>query len=295
LLELGKKPYFFPVYAGSTPAWKHPSILASYDIIPPTRQKLPFNYEKTLLVVESGGYLETGKPESQKECIEKQMRIMPDLFLTLDIPTKIKGVGRGRDLEERRKKFLMSEPEKKECVDETIRNAKIAMELKETVSELYNHPYEPMAVIQSYDKKSLVYCTEQLYSLGYEFYSFGGIPTDVSARNIPAIESSVYLVRDIVGKGAWLHILGVADLDIIIRIKDAITSFDAASMTWYSTYASLIKPDGSAVRLGERGKITDSKHGHLYPKTTLGYLLLQEKNFENYLEFLHRELWKDKK
>lgn len=326
-LDLGPKPYFLPVLAGSTPYWKHPSVLVSWDRLPPVKQRLPYDYNKTLIMVESGGYLEDNKPSTQEECMMKQMRIHPDLCLVLDFPVKIKSVGKGRELAERRRTFLLPESEKIKLIQKTIDSAKFAMEHKEKLEELWNHIFEPVAIIHSYDKKSLVWCTEELFSLGYEFFCIGGISTDVAARNVQDILSMLDIVRSIIGEGTWIHLLGITELRILKRVttnedqsnlssfmnsetndeddtkgfvelltetKDLVNSFDSASITWQAAYAKLILPDGSATSLGKGRKALGERYADLYPRDASGYMKLQEINFSNFMEYLHSNLWKDK-
>ena len=306
-LELGPKPYFLPVLAGSTPYWKHPSILVAWSRIPLVRQKLPYDYNKTLIIVESGGYLEE-KPSTEEECLSKQMRIYPDLCFTLDFPVKV--IARQKEkLEVRRSLYTLPESEKRKRVEMTIQNAKLAMEIKEKVQEIWNHVFEPMAVLHGYDKASLIHCTEELYSMGYEFFAMGTVPTDVGARHIPHIVSELELVRDIVGNKCFIHLLGITEVKVLKRVslssnqttlfgdddevsllkqaKNLIDSFDSATLTHMAVYAKLFTPDGKTIDTK-----TNPNYKHLYPTNRFEYQRLQELNFQNFIKYLKKELWK---
>lgn len=267
--RLGPLPYFFPLQSGSTPRWDNcwPSVLLAYGYLP-TR----LNRDNTLVMVESGGYVEN-PPADWWECLLKQMRTYPDLALTLDLPTKMKTRGRGW--------YRLPRGKKERRLAETIRNAEHAMAVKEKIMSDYNHQYEPVAVIQGDDLHSIRRCTEEMRTFGYNYYALGAITTSPTHRNVPKIIEQIVEVRDLIGKDAWLHLLGFMDVKILRKVKRYITSFDASSLTLSGAYATQRRKDGSTIRLPK----------HLRPKKTEDYLKLQEENFKNYIEQLKRDLW----
>ena len=165
-------------------------------------------------------------------------------------------------------------------MDKTIENAKRAMELKDLVVSKYKHEFEPIAVIQGYDIPMISRCAEEIRSFGYEFYALGCITTEAPSRRSPEIVERVRMVREIIGEDTWLHVLGVMDVDLLCRIKDYITSFDASTPTRLAATGTLLREDGS------RAKVPL----HVRPE----YIPLQEKNFNNYLKRLKKYVWQNK-
>lgn len=266
-LDLGKKPYFFPLLSiKSTPIWKYPSVLVAFNSIPRYPWRLSLNYDTTLIMVESGGYL-TNSPSTPEICLDRQINVFPDLVLTLDYPVK---KGRGGDLPQK---------EKENRVDRTIRNARIAMELRDWEYERYNRELEPVAVIQGYDLQSIRRCAMEMQSFGYEYYALGSVTTQASSRKLPEIKRVLGEVRDIIEKDVWLHILGVMNIDVLLTIKDYITSFDASTITQLAVRGTGFREDGTLC------KIPLSVH--------FDYIELQQTNFDNYLKFYKKYLWTD--
>jgi len=266
-LNLGKNPYFFPLLKlPSTPVWKYPSILVAFDSIPKYMSRLPLDYNATLIMVESGGYI-PNPPSSPEECLQRQINVFPDLVLTLDYPVK---KGRGGDLPVK---------EKEKRVEKTIQNAKKAMELKNWVCGRYNRKFELVAVIQGYDIPSIRRCAMKMQSFGYEYYALGSVTTQASSRKLPEIKRVLGEVRDIIGKNAWLHILGVMDVNVLHPIKDYITSFDASTITQLATKGTGFREDGTYVKIPL----------HVHPD----YIERQQKIFSNYLKFYEKYLWTD--
>ena len=261
------RPYFFPVLDASTPVWQHPTILVAYNFLPRYIRKLPLDYDNTLIMVESGGYLP--KPPSAPDvCLQRQIYALPDLALTLDYPVK---KGRGG---------FLPKIQKDGRVDKTIENAKRAMELKDLVGRRYKHDFEPVAVIQGYDIPSISRSTWEMQSFGYEFYALGCVTTEAASRHSPEIVERVRMVREIIGADTWLHVLGVMDIDLLCLIKNYITSFDATTLTKQAATGTLVKADGSFAKVPL----------HVRPD----YIELQEKNFNNYLKRLKRYVWRTK-
>ena len=82
-------PFFFPVFNNSTPKWKWPTVLISFDYLPSTGMpNLPTHFTKSILMVESGG-VSVARPKNQYECLVRQFKVKPQLILTLDYPCKV--------------------------------------------------------------------------------------------------------------------------------------------------------------------------------------------------------------
>jgi len=308
------KPYYTPVYTSGTPVWKHNFILVGFDTIPSSGRftKLPFDYDKTIIMVESGGYLsnESAKPLDQNECLIKQMRILPDLCFTLDFPIKAKAA---KGVEERIAVKNLPEPVKRRAVERTIKNAKLAFELKDYIISQWEHEFEPVAIIQHYDHNSLVYASAELYSIGYEFFCAGGVATEASVRVMSEIYEILTTIRDVIGKECWIHLLGVSDVDIIKRVKNYIDSFDSSSLTMYAVYGGMMTEDGKSIGIGRKtrsqgaskyvavkgqlsltGEIADfGDRPKLGIEDEKDLIKVQELNFQNYMKLLKKELWKN--
>jgi hypothetical protein len=253
------KPLFTPVVDATVPQkiWDHEAILISYkkNPIPDNRH---VNRKRQLIIVESGGFL-TNAPKTPYECLMHQIRAFPDIVLTLDIPPK-------RLQEKTGKEPTLQD--KREAVRITNLNAKIALKLRERFIEEYDWNFELMGVIQSYDMRSMINSTYYLKDLDYGMYAFGSSPT--KGRTLIDKELAImYLkeIREIIGKEAWLHWLGVMSVGLLKEAKPYITSFDAASIT----------------RLAAYGKVWGGKSPY--------YDILNIKGFNNAITTYERELW----
>lgn len=297
------RPYFFPVYNRSTPVWKWETILVSFSYLSAeTFKTLPYP-PNTTIMVESGG-LSVSQPIDQLDLIYRQLRLIPDpsIILTYDFPikqlTSDKGFcpkcyrilsnldfrcpSCGTNVPKKARLLDLSESIKKKLVQKTISNAVIAMKYREHYQERYKSKAEPMAVIQGYDLKSLEYCTRELVDLGYKSFGFGVATTSAGSRNLEKLTENLTTVRDIIGKHAWLHLLGVTAIVPLVKWKGMYDSFDSALCTITAINATLINKDGPPTKL-------TSNHP-LHP-TTIGYLRLMEINFINYVKRLEKTLW----
>jgi len=292
------KPAFFPVYSGSSPEWKWESVLVMFEECPSSpnrhwRVEKGWDYDNTVIMVESGG-LARVKPKDQLECMKKQLRIFPDLTLTLDYPIKILRADKGRGGEQLLELVKMPEPQKMRRVQKTIESAKIAMKLKDELISQYEHYFEPVAVIQAYDTKSLIYATSEIYSLGYDFICSGGITTCSFMRKFVPTVRALKDIRDIVGKKVWIHMLGVTALDLLTRLE-GYNSFDSATASIEAKNAHLILPTWGTVTIGKNVGGAGLKYHHLNPRNRDGYLKLQQINFENMVKRFERFLWRKNK
>jgi len=85
--------------------------------------------------------------------------------------------------------------------------------------------------------------------------------------------------KSLIGKNAWLHVLGVMSVDLLHPIKDYITSFDASTITQLATKGTVFKEDGRYVKIPLHVR-------HDYIET-------QQTNFDNCLIFYKKYLWAD--
>jgi len=311
-LNLGPKPYFLPVYSNGSPIWKHPIILAAYTCMPNKIAKLPFDYDKTLIVSESGGNLRPGqRPETSTDCLRAQFRAMSDIGLTLDFPTKLR---MSMDKQEKIEFLQSSDYERKKSLDKTIQCAEEAIQLKPQFESIFEHEMELMAVIQGWNLPSAIFCTNELASLDFNFYAFGLVSTVTSAATInqETILEELNWIRDIIGKKAWLHLLGTTNVNFLRLAKDLITSFDSARLSHYAAFGMALHEDGSIISLKrditQRGKskyiqekvksqelpvLCDREESSLLPIPSKGedYRKIQEINYENFMKILNRTLW----
>lgn len=331
LKYLGHAPYFLPCYTyRSTPIWDWATILMTFDCVPGKIThaiRKPWNPDKTLVIIESGGFAAV-RPSGAEDCLKKQLRTFPDLCFTLDFPVKMKtsikgrGIVRGRvcpycSLTLKKKEGVcprcgskvsrvggktelvdLTKPQKLRRIQQTINCAKEAMELRDEYRSMYEQQFDVMAVIQGYDLKSLVYCTAEMVSFGYDFFAFGIVTTDASARmKTPlTIIEGMHTVRDIIDKRAWLHLLGLTDVRWLLRLYGLYQSFDSATITIHSKNATMMMPDGSNVSLARNISdhgLSSAKHLQHKPVTLQDYLDLQRINFKNYITYLNRTLWRN--
>lgn len=329
------KPYFFPLYEEkSCPVFPSKCILLSFSNT--ALNRLPsLDYENCLIMIESGG-LASVKPEDKYDCIKRQLRLKPDLVLSLDIPIKLsrqeKGVKNiitkcrvcGSEIKITKlsasctniscnaiypelvglkdtKKFVQSNFEQKlSAVDTTIKNAKFLIEKRDEFVSSFDHNFEPVAVIQSFDTSSMIYCTEAMYSLGYNFFAFGGISVGSYLRRqiLTTVIDSFVTIKDIIGKKSWLHALGITDIKVLKCIKNYIDSFDSAYISIQAKNAHLVRSNGRETKVATKGGVR-SPEALLYDiyrkdrkgNLTLDYKKLQLINFKNYTEKLKRFIW----
>jgi len=286
-------PYYVPVFTDACPQWIWEVVLVGYEAIPdyPVKSwREVRGWNDSLLMTESGGLAKI-RPSDEYECLYKQMNIFPDIVFTLDFPTKMKRPQlKGDSLAKRMEEWKFPEPVKIRRVKKTVESAKIAMKMKPEIESLFEHEFELFGVIQGYDLNSIIYCTEEIYSLGYEFFGAGVVPTDPAFRGTTAT-SMLAIIRDIIGRKSWLHLLGVTDENILLRTKGLYDSFDSAYVSIQAKNAQLVHPDGTTSYIGR--KIDERRKGSLKwfefsPVHKEDYFILQEVNFVNYVTNLYR-------
>lgn len=222
---LGKKPYFFPLFRKEVPV-KHPTLLLPYTVALDPVPYIPIDRDNTLTMVESGGYLEKA-PSNPRTVLRNQLRVKPDLVLTLDLPMKKKG--KGTDLSD------VSVEEKEWRLRTTLRNAEYAMKEKWRMEISCNWQVELVGVIQGYDLTTVLQSTKMLSKMGFRYYALGAIPTKIGKERFEGVEWCKR-VRQIIGEEAWLHVLGVGNVDVLEQIKAQIDSFDIVPLYYPLPY-----------------------------------------------------------
>ena len=88
-----------------------------------------------------------------------------------------------------------------------------------------------MAINHAYDKRSLIFITEALLSLGYDFFGLSEAWVTYPTRKLSQEQEWYSITRDIIGKRSWLHALGWSGDAFLLKIGDYIESFDSATAT----------------------------------------------------------------
>ena len=119
--------------------------------------------------------------------------------------------------------------------------------------------------------------------MGYRDYAFGVVTTSAGYRDVEPLTENLELVRKVIGKESWLHLLGVTDVNYLVKWKGLYDSFDSALCTITAKNALLLNEDGSTQKL--------TKNHPLYPTKAEEYLRLQKINFTNYVKRRYKTLY----
>ena len=244
------RPYYFPVWGRGVPIYDWNTILLNYAEIP-RDGVLPFDQSKTIIMVESGGLAVTTAPR-QDVCLERQSVVDPDIVFQLDYPLKVKVTGYSGRTKDWTREWYYGTPEgqKQRTITMNIQNAREAMMWKEK----NGRDFDIMGIIHAYDRKSLIFATSELVSLGYDVFGLGAKHFIHPTREGWVELENHMVVRDIIGKHAWLHALGITDPKYLVHIKGLIDSFDSASSLFSANKGVYITPDNKRISIAVRMK-----------------------------------------
>jgi len=214
-----KKPYFVPATNFVRQKIHHYAVLVTYPVTSSFVPNIPVDREKTLIWVESGGFA-VSPPLNYRIVLRRQLRLRPDICLTLDQNVK-------------REDLTIEEAN--ERIEDTIKNASRALMFKDEMRTRYNHEFELAAVIQGYNLDTVEWCAESMKEMEFKYYALGAIPT-TSTRDINETIKWCESVRKIIGTDSWLHVLGMGNKNILYYIKEYIDSFDVFIRDPFETY-----------------------------------------------------------
>lgn len=121
-------------------------------------------------------------------------------------------------------------------LEQNILNARIA----HSYSKRSKSSTQVIYVIQGWNEKSLVYCSEALAKLDAEYYALGSLlrlqPDEIIRR--------VRLVRNIISEQAKLHLFAVSNPIVIKEVKSLIDSVDSSSASIAGAMKEVMKPSG---------------------------------------------------
>lgn len=262
------KPYFLPLWGSSPchPQYDWSPILMSWTT---RRQSFP---EDTLLIMESGGAAQQ-KAKNEKACLKKQSELKADIGFMLDDPVKIRYVG--ADYTKLHAHWMT---EKSKVIEVNLNYAKNTLRLKKEM----NLDLEVMCIIHSYNKNSLYYMTSELYSMGFDYFALSEV-TYLGHLTREGWEETqnTFLCRDILGKGCWIHLLGVTNPKILTKVKNVIDSFDSSKNLTAAKHGTLITETGRHVPVGFRQKKGSPVAGYTHYNPEFGELRVRNKSLVN--------------
>jgi len=134
----------------------------------------------------------------------------------------------------------------------TVKNAEL---LRKFLEKKGVNDKEVIYVIQGWDKKSLEWCCKQYVNMGIRNYAIGSMK-HLSFRNKDEIIHRIEFVREIIGKRAKLHVLGVANTKLLPILKKYVDTLDTSSPIRAAMFNEIYYIDDKSNRL-RRTKITN--------------------------------------
>jgi tRNA-guanine family transglycosylase len=154
----------------------------------------------------------------------------------------------------------MNKESRERMFKKNLVNAEAALKIGERLGR------EVMLVVQGWDVNSYVKCAEFYRRLGAKYVGIGSLVP--RSNDVKFIERVVKEVRAVLGRSVWLHLFGVANIDVLKRVAKYVDSVDVSTPTLAAAKKEMIVwKDGRFLRLKTTSLTNISSLGQLIEET----------------------------